>query len=348
MYINNTAGTSLGGGTLWGLLSLLTDAESYDDMLELSKKGDNKNVDMLVGDIYGGGYSKIGLKATTIASSFGKVFKSPKEERKKLKHEDISKSLLLLVSNNIGQIAFLNAQAHGIQKIFFSGFFIRGHPITMNTLSYAIDFWSQGKIKALFLRHEGYLGAVGAFLSRVPIQTSRSSSFTENFSHISKISGSSVSAVGVLDASTPLSSFPLLAGNYKCDTIELTEPDLQTYWINLLEKNLKDFLTISVNFGIDKGKLKVFETLYKEHLERLRKEPGCYGLLTVRKLLDLREQCLKEVGIYDVFEGVKKKEIATSLQEFPALVSSLDALKGEEKSRALVDNILCGNMYDWG
>ena len=47
------SGTSLGGGTLWGLLSLMTDATTYDDMLELSKEGDNRNVDMLVGDIYG-------------------------------------------------------------------------------------------------------------------------------------------------------------------------------------------------------------------------------------------------------------------------------------------------------
>ena len=47
------SGTSLGGGTLWGLLSLLTNANSFDDMLELSAKGDNKNIDMLVGDIYG-------------------------------------------------------------------------------------------------------------------------------------------------------------------------------------------------------------------------------------------------------------------------------------------------------
>ncbi len=30
-------------------------------------------VDMLVGDIYGGNYSAVGLSATTIASSFGKV-----------------------------------------------------------------------------------------------------------------------------------------------------------------------------------------------------------------------------------------------------------------------------------
>jgi type II pantothenate kinase len=32
----------------------------------------------------------------------------------------------------------------------------------MNTLSYAINFWSNGDMKALFLRHEGHLGATGA------------------------------------------------------------------------------------------------------------------------------------------------------------------------------------------
>lgn len=66
-------GSSLGGGTLWGLLSLLTNARSYDDMLEMAARGDNTSVDMLVGDIYGTDYPRIGLKATTIASSFGKV-----------------------------------------------------------------------------------------------------------------------------------------------------------------------------------------------------------------------------------------------------------------------------------
>src|ERR1700753_2239655 len=59
-------GTSLGGGTLWGLLSLLTGARSFDEMLELARHGDNTGVDMLVGDIYGADYSRIGLKSSTI------------------------------------------------------------------------------------------------------------------------------------------------------------------------------------------------------------------------------------------------------------------------------------------
>lgn len=74
-------GTSLGGGTLWGLLSLLTGARNFDDMLHMADKGDNSAVDLLVGDIYGEGmgYEKIGLSERTIASSFGKVLKRKRE-----------------------------------------------------------------------------------------------------------------------------------------------------------------------------------------------------------------------------------------------------------------------------
>jgi len=38
----------------------------------------------------------------------------------------------------------------------------------MHTLSYAIKFWSNGTKQAYFLRHEGYLGSIGAFLRHQP------------------------------------------------------------------------------------------------------------------------------------------------------------------------------------
>lgn len=186
---SRVGGSSLGGGTLWGLLSLITGAQTYDEMLQWAQEGDNTKVDMLVGDIYGTDYQKIGLKSSNIASSFGKVFQKHKVETasshadEKLKrstttstrdiegrntrfaNEDICKSLLFAISNNIGQIAYLQAQIHNIENIYFGGSYIRGHFTTMNTLSYAINFWSQGTKKAFFLKHEGYLGAMGAFLS---------------------------------------------------------------------------------------------------------------------------------------------------------------------------------------
>ncbi|TFK41901.1 fumble-domain-containing protein [Crucibulum laeve] len=160
------SGTSLGGGTLWGLLSLMTPATTFDEMLTLSEGGDNSSVDMLVGDIYGQDYSKLGLKSTMIASSFGKVFK--KGGRKgKFSPEDISKSLLYAVSNNIGQIAYMNAEKYNLDRIYFGGCFIRGHAATIATLSYAIRFWSKGTKRALFLRHEGFLGAIGAWIRNI-------------------------------------------------------------------------------------------------------------------------------------------------------------------------------------
>ncbi|KAG6380782.1 fumble [Boletus reticuloceps] len=156
------SGTSLGGGTLWGLLSLLTPARTFDEMLALSEKGDNAMVDMLVGDIYGTDYTKLGLKSTTIASSFGKVFKHTGEGKE--------------VSNNIGQIAYMNAEKYGLDRIYFGGCFIRGHATTITTLSYAIRFWSKGKKRALFLRHEGFLGAIGAWIKNIDAEEIQGSS----------------------------------------------------------------------------------------------------------------------------------------------------------------------------
>jgi type II pantothenate kinase len=214
-------GTSLGGGTLWGLLSLLTNARTFDEMLGMAEKGDNAKVDMLVGDIYGTDYGKIGLKSSAIASSFGKVFRlksemereaearqgvpngdleqsqsqsnsassvssnalgdpdSPESSSSAFTGADISRSLLYAVSNNIGQIAYLQSEKHKLSNIYFGGSFIRGHRQTMNTLSYAIKFWSNGEKKAYFLRHEGYLGSVGAFLKRQPRNWGRRQSFED-------------------------------------------------------------------------------------------------------------------------------------------------------------------------
>ena len=80
------------------------------------------------------------------------------------KPEDIALSLLRMVSYNLAQIAYLNARVHNLDTIYFGGNFIRDHPYTIADISFAVDFWSGGKMKAFFLRHDGYLGAIGAFI----------------------------------------------------------------------------------------------------------------------------------------------------------------------------------------
>ncbi|CCD64181.1 pantothenate kinase [Caenorhabditis elegans] len=158
-------GSSMGGGTFMGLGSLLTPAQNFDELLEMANRGDHRNVDKLVCDIYGGAYDELGLKADLIAGSMAKCNRF-EETTKKQQHkpEDIAKSLLLMVSNNIGQMAYLYGTRYNLKRIYFGGYFIRQDPITMRTLSFAINYWSKGEIEALYLKHEGYLGAMGSFL----------------------------------------------------------------------------------------------------------------------------------------------------------------------------------------
>ncbi len=318
------SGTSLGGGTFFGLSALLTGETSFDRMLDSAEGGDNAAVDLTVGDIYGRNYDRFGLKASTIASSFGKAvmwaatggggvgggntattttpavdtelhrgngsgsgsgsssasaaqvdgsykglgrvsigrgaamqlptpttmdepqasrgYATPlmhrewdpaavlaavsealttdekgeidegaadsetttaAESTKNVEKEqtqtssssspsrathvpsplptptpppppppsswkacDAHRSLLIMISNNIGQLAYLNALKHHCRHIYFAGNFLRvENTIAMRTLAYAITFWSKGTMEAFFVRHEGYCGALGAFLS---------------------------------------------------------------------------------------------------------------------------------------------------------------------------------------
>jgi type II pantothenate kinase len=64
----------IGGGTLLGLSNLLTGIKDFDQIIDLSKQGDNAHVDMLVKDIYGSTAAPIlGLTGDLLASSFAKV-----------------------------------------------------------------------------------------------------------------------------------------------------------------------------------------------------------------------------------------------------------------------------------
>lgn len=158
------SGSSLGGGTYWGLCRLLTNCKSFDEVLDLAEIGDANLVDMTVGDIYGSGYDKFHLSPTVIASSFGKLA-TKQDAGDGLREEDMARALLMMITGNIGQVAYLNAVIHRATHIYFVGNFLRHNKISCRRLAYAIDYWSAGKMEALFLEHEGYFGAMGAFLS---------------------------------------------------------------------------------------------------------------------------------------------------------------------------------------
>lgn len=156
-------GTSLGGGTFYGLCRALCGCTSFEEALEMAEQGHSQHVDLLVGDIYGGDYAQLGLSADNIASSFGKLVRS--DALQQANKHDLAKALLIMITNNIGSLA--NLYAHKvlhIPQIIFVGNFLTHNDIAKRGLAFATDYWSHQTAKALFLRHEGYFGAVGSML----------------------------------------------------------------------------------------------------------------------------------------------------------------------------------------
>ncbi|KAF5405985.1 Type II pantothenate kinase [Paragonimus heterotremus] len=240
-------GSSIGGGTFWGIGSLLSGGKySFDELLELADAGDHRKVDMLVRDIYGGDYTTLGLPGDVIASSFGLAARSPDQPRCLA---DMVKSLLITVSNNIGQLACMYAKQHNLTRVLFGGFFIRGHGLTMSVITYAVNFWSAGKQRALFLRHEGYLGAVGAFVKAMNDSSNAESKtiWTENYVSVSKSAVCSQRSSSGSDedrealdnilpaVSSSSRSFSLVSATDASN--ELDNPDQATFFLNDSDKS---------------------------------------------------------------------------------------------------------------
>jgi type II pantothenate kinase len=157
-------GTSLGGGTFYGLCRALTGCESFSEALELAENGKASNVNLLVQDIYGGDYTELNLSGDTIASSFGKLVRS--ETAKNASKADLARAVLVMITNNIGALANLWAhQVLHVPQIIFVGNFLATNTLSMRTLAHATNYWSKGTTPALFLEHEGYFGAIGALLA---------------------------------------------------------------------------------------------------------------------------------------------------------------------------------------
>ncbi|KAJ7421466.1 Pantothenate kinase 4 [Willisornis vidua] len=338
--------------------------KKFDELLQLASKGQHTNVDMLVKDVYGGAYQTLGLSGNLIASSFGKSTTADKEFSK----EDMAKSLLHMISNDIGQLACLHAKLHNLDKIYFGGFFIRGHPVTMRTITFSINFFSKGEVQALFLRHEGYLGAIGAFLKGAEQDNPNQYSWGENYAGSSGLMSTSPDVFpmqrtrsGTFDMlemdrlERPLVNLPLLKdpSTYIPDTVDLTDDAMaRKYWLTCFEEALDGVAkraAASQPDSVDaQERAEKFRQKYWNKLQTLRQQPFAYGTLTVRSLLDTREHCLNEFSFPDPYSKVKQKENGIALKCFQSVVESLDSLDWEERQFALVKGLLAGNVFDWG
>lgn len=166
------SGSALGGGTYWGLCKLLCpECKDFSQASCLAAEGDSSQVNLLVEDIYGGDYelpSGAKLPGSLVASFFAKAGRAERSDAPPA----LLHALTTMVSQNICQIAYLNARLHSVSRIIFTGNFLRQNTLArqviaenMRRVSTALQ--GRQQFQALFLHHEGYFGALGSFLHNV-------------------------------------------------------------------------------------------------------------------------------------------------------------------------------------
>ena len=110
---HHLGGISVGGGTLLGLSKLTIDINKADEIEELSRDGDKKNLDTLIGEVV----NNIGsLNPDITASNFSKA-----RNMTNFNNKDIASSISNMVGEVIGTVAYLNALLIGVSDVYFIG-----------------------------------------------------------------------------------------------------------------------------------------------------------------------------------------------------------------------------------
>jgi len=306
------------------------------------------------------------LSGEVTASSFCKAATSTEKSPEDFQPADRVKSLLHMISNDIAQLAHLYAKVNNCKRIIFGGFFIRGHAATMHTISFGVNYWSKGQTKALFLRHEGYLGAIGAFMNAKVFEENNlwgenyasSSGYRENppKEDEKRRNRKSISTLELDIIDTPCQSFPYLGNpqSYKADTWDLTDDiESRTYWLNTFrdstDKTAKIAEESQPHESDARQRSEEFKQRYLTRLNELEASPGAYGRLSVRSLLNVREHLLNELYFPDPYINMKRRENEYFLQHLPTRLATIDSIQDQRKRwETLITGVLIGNFFDWG
>ncbi|PER30018.1 type II pantothenate kinase [Bacillus cereus] len=148
-------GTGVGGGTIMGLSKLLTNIDQFEDVIPLTKTGSRKDLDITVGDIYGGILSPIDNSLT--ASNFGKAANIDSNFSK----SDILATVQGLVGEVVTALSLQFAEVKNIDHIIYIGSTLCNNVHLQKIISSYTEY--QNKIP-VFLQEGGYSGAIGALL----------------------------------------------------------------------------------------------------------------------------------------------------------------------------------------
>lgn len=177
-----------------GVLRIINRFSDPTEALNGAVEGDSTDVDMSVGDIYGGEYKGLKLDQNMIASSFGKLQKvnDPLGPNSNIKGNDIAKSLLTMVSVNTLIMSKMLAQIENIKNVVWIG----AHVDILEYMQMSQDAFkvvNNQECKLIFPTYHSFLGSLGLLLSQETLDSSGLRNLSEEESQSEQQSQDNVS-----------------------------------------------------------------------------------------------------------------------------------------------------------
>ena len=110
--LNHLGGTGIGAGTLTNLCKIASNTNSFEEIMELSKKGNLEKIDIRIGDATDKNISTLPLDLTL--SNFGKLSKDAKKE-------DIVLGIVNMIFETIGMMAAFSLKNDTIKEVVLIG-----------------------------------------------------------------------------------------------------------------------------------------------------------------------------------------------------------------------------------
>lgn len=110
--LTHLGGIAIGGGTILGLSKLLLNTQDIEAIQALSKHGDYRQIDLMIGDI--SRHPLPGLNLNVTAANFGKVEEMASKE-------DIAAGIVHMVIENLCHTGTLIAQGRGVKEFILIG-----------------------------------------------------------------------------------------------------------------------------------------------------------------------------------------------------------------------------------
>lgn len=151
-------------------------------------------------------------------------------------------------------------------------------------------------------------------------------------------------------------TLPLLASpvTYNPHTIDMVaDPEARHYWIDVFVNHLpslKRHAIISEGDTDDaRRRVDAMAAQFSQMLDTLRANADAFGHLSILRICELREQCLREHRIADPYHHIKSMENEACLKLLPGVLAELDAMRDDKhRLEALITGVFAGNVFDLG